>query len=785
MENKRRKTGARGKNLDTLGKRLLVLTLAILMTFQFSTMSLSGVAFALSDQEAAEAQALEQADQTEQTPAPEKTQEVQNSPPKETKVEAPAPKEEVKAEEPKVEEKEVKEETPTEVKEEVKTESKTEVKEETPDDSEEGQKEDAEVKEDTPVVSDAENTSDEVSEEEAVEEPVDDEEPEDDEVKLNSETMHFEKTINRVTVNVTASPGTFPEGTKMKVETVSKAAVQAAVEKAMGGEVGDFRAVDITFYTEDETDIQPLKPVKVQMATTAFDSDEDLAVVHIENLKKNKAEVMDLDDRKSDDTKAVFTTDGFSIYVVVETGEDARLKVNFVKADGSTVTEMINERQIEQINQYIYDPGVGTLPEGAMFVGWTTEENYTSETAKKTIAKVREDVTGILQDGVTDGQEVTYYAMVFKPYTVTYVDEKGIMVKSDQKLVRVNADAPEYEVTENYTPYPTGEEGVVAEFMGWQQISPEVPGEMVLYKPGDKFDMEAAEYTLKAYTQKGHWLIFEENLSNAPYTQPQFVSLSGTTEEPTAPTRTGYTFDGWYTEDASAARDGQVAGTEFTFGQTLDANTVVYGKWTKGTRANYNVVIWLQNKEGTGYDYSGTTVTVNNATVGTNTYQVTARGNGNGRYARIYTSNNNYTDYNTQFPGFHLSTTKPNANGYDNPKPVAPEGNTVINVYYDRNEITYIFRGYKYTETTSNNGTQYGIVDGAYVELTRSGGRWYYYDYGWHEYNGTRYTRSADDLTFTGLYGSDFTEWPDPGEGHVPGAGRPRVDLRGAGSCLA
>ena len=114
MEKKKKNQGA--KNLDTFGKRLLVLTLAILMTFQFSTASLSGVAFALSDAEASEAQAIEEAQQTETVTAPEETKEVQNAPPKEeVKVETqasqeevkgkdPAPTEEVKVEEPKKEE---------------------------------------------------------------------------------------------------------------------------------------------------------------------------------------------------------------------------------------------------------------------------------------------------------------------------------------------------------------------------------------------------------------------------------------------------------------------------------------------------------------------------------------------------------------------------------------------------------------------------------------------------------------------------------------------------------
>ena len=423
-----------------------------------------------------------------------------------------------------------------------------------------------------------------------------------------------------------------------------------------------------------------------------------------------------------------FPASDFSIYIVTDEGSDARLTVKFHKADDTVATMMINQRQLGMIEKYIYDPGVGTLPEGTIFKGWTTNANYTAADANsgKTIAGVREDVTAKLNQagGIQDGYTLEYYAMVFKPYNVTYLDELGIMVKVDQIYVLTSQTTnPTYSVTENY---PTGEVGVDAQFMGWQQLVPEVSGEMVLHNIGDApFELTQQNYTLKAYTQKGHWLIFDENLSNASYTEPQFIPIGGRTDPPAnAPTRSGYTFDGWYTEDADPdARDGQVAGQLFTFDTDITANTRVYGKWTEANTASYSVVFWLQKVAGEGYDYSGTTLTVNNATVGSNTYQITVQNNNNAttRYARVYTGTgtNNYTNYNNNFPGFHLSTSAgTSGQGYDSPKPVEPEGTTVINVYYDRNMITYNFR-------YSKNNTQ----------------------------------------TFTGRFGAPFTQWPDPGDG--------------------
>ncbi|MBP3758390.1 MAG: InlB B-repeat-containing protein, partial [Firmicutes bacterium] len=159
--------------------------------------------------------------------------------------------------------------------------------------------------------------------------------------------------------------------------------------------------------------------------------------------------------------------------------------------------------------------------------------------------------------------------------------------------------------------------------------------------------------------------------------------------------------------DASK-RDGQAAGEAFNFNNVVNENTVLYGNWTQATSANYNVVFWFQQVDGEGYDYSGTTLEVRNATVGENTYTISQQGTGDNAYARVYTSASNYTNYNN-FTGFHLDH-------FDAATAVKPDGTTVINVYYNRNTITYTFEGVG---------------------------------------------------SFSGLYGSAFTQWPDPGNNRV------------------
>lgn len=62
--------------------------------------------------------------------------------------------------------------------------------------------------------------------------------------------------------------------------------------------------------------------------------------------------------------------------------------------------------------------------------------------------------------------------------------------------------------------------------------------------------------------------------------------------EPEAPTRTGYTFGGWYT-DAKCSD-----GSKFDFNTQVKVNTILYAKWTANT---YNVTYHLTNSDGKAY----------------------------------------------------------------------------------------------------------------------------------------------------------------------------------------
>ena len=107
-------------------------------------------------------------------------------------------------------------------------------------------------------------------------------------------------------------------------------------------------------------------------------------------------------------------------------------------------------------------------------------------------------------------------------------------------------------------------------------------------------------------------------------------------------------------------------------------------------------------------------------------------------YKNIYGTNGTSTDTDKAYYIY-------NANNTDQSTVIKADGSSVLNVYYDRKPVTLDFYtwDYGYTPTTGNGGTQYGLVDGEYVQLTRSGNTWTY-PTGETEYVYTAYTGNRE-----------------------------------------
>ena len=519
----------------------------------------------------------------------------------------------------------------------------------------------------------------------------------------------FNKTVSGITVQIHAPEGALPENTIVEIKAVSKSRVDDQVQDAMGDGAQVIKALDITFRDKDGNKIEPKdgKGLSVRFLSSVFKNLDNAGVVHIRD--NGTAEKVSA---SASGNKVAFKADEFSVYVVVnDAGDDPKLTVEFRTDDGLIESEIVTKEHMDagRLNDFIYDPGVPDL-DGRVFKGWTTEEDYTASTASQTISDVRSAAEAKLRTDAAGDETLVFYAMLFHAYHITYQDELNVTIKTDEVLYRGTAGSEtEYEVNQAYTPYfitstDGSSGGRSGEFAGWKQVFPESE---TVYGNRDKAAL-TSDLTLSAQANYGHWLSFDG--MGGSYTAPVFVKDGTIPKEAIgsaqAPKKTGYSFGGWYSDPECT--------TSFASGLPLTKNTTVYAKWDQNPKASYGIVIWKQSVSGGDHYDFAESVTVNDADAGRNTYPISAEGKGGDRYARICTGpgSDDSIDFN-QYTGFHLSEAKGSSGqGYDEQTTVAPENNTIINVYYDRNEYTLTFKedqdGTVYKKITALYGQSIG-----------------------------------------------------------------------------
>ncbi len=565
---------------------------------------------------------------------------------------------------------------------------------------------------------------------------------------------------DELTVAVDAEEGAFPEGTEVNAEKVALDDVQKAVDEAEDVSGTVLYAVDITF-TKDGEELQPAEGKTVKVSFTApelKDVAEDAAVVHID-AETNKAEPVETVEAEGENA-VCFKGRKFSVYAVVGENQvtpDSIREINFYKDSTLIATMRVKENDPDtEREKIIYDPGVGTLEDNKIFRGWTTDPNYGDDVEPMNIAKVREEA---YKTPIKQGEVMNFYAVIFDAYKIIYLDPDGKTLHSDVLLMREASDM-DYTIKLSYTsPNPN------CSFVGWavmedtaDNVTPKNSSVQPPY-PVDTEVVVSGDVVLIADAPEGNWLIFDANGSGASYTAPQFIvdregsAYQRVTKKPKDPIRHGYEFKGWFDNPEGD-------GTEYQFGDTIDERTTLYAKWKLNESANYAVIVWKQrmsdtyseNRNNKNYDFAE--AIVRSGTVGDPITLVSLTGanvtDGDGKQypnAVIENVERNSSYQNGKYLGYHCARA-------DQEVTIKADGSSVVNVYYDRNVVTYTFftyangahqsymptfgddapqygyidgeykeltrvSGYVYSSTTSNNGTQYGLVDGEYVELNR------------------------------------------------------------------
>ncbi len=386
--------------------------------------------------------------------------------------------------------------------------------------------------------------------------------------------------------------------------------------------------------------------------------------------------------------------------------------------------------------------------------------DYQVSTKPMTINQIRE----VLADmDIKEGDIVNIYAMIFKYYNITYYGDKAngeinkkVSLGTDTVYLLTNENEARYTVKQTYSA------DAHQNFKGWKPAENTAGKIKAIQKDegGQESQVALSVYpnnTLAAITgdvvmyveaPRGNWLVYDANARGATYNAPQFYLKNEETEVATGATvanmeRNGYTLEeradgepGWYklkdeyidekgNPTSVVPRDDEgyliISDTyfePFTFGGLLTDNVTIYAKWVPKDTANYTIIFHRQNIDRTGYEMAGSYVGsgrvgdpipftfVNNE----DEDYVTDAGGGNRHYTGFCL---NHSEANTL--GTLQKTTDYTTGGSPVKETVAiptitPEGDAVLNIYYDR--IEYEFRFYYYRErynqiSTAENSRTY------------------------------------------------------------------------------
>ena len=199
----------------------------------------------------------------------------------------------------------------------------------------------------------------------------------------------------------------------------------------------------------------------------------------------------------------------------------------------------------------------------------------------------------------------------------------------------------------------------------------------------DSVTINGADITLYAKVETGYWLTFESN--GGSYVAPAFYAKDTPATAPDEPTKSGYTFAGWYTDK------NLMTAANFS---SITATTTLYAKWRENGNTSYTVIHWLENADDDGYSYKESE-TKTGATGGTTNAK-----------AKSYT-------------GFTAQTITQET--------IKGDGSTIVSVYYKRNvyEVKFYTKDSWRDDWKEDTSKRITAKYGANISDKWPGGGWY------------------------------------------------------------
>ena len=291
----------------------------------------------------------------------------------------------------------------------------------------------------------------------------------------------------------------------------------------------------------------------------------------------------------------------------------------FYDADGKELTEW---QQTVAAGEELLEPTAPTK-DNARFVGWYVGETPLNFGTVETVSGTEVTVTAKFEAYSyvyfmnEDGTQVVYY---------TAAGVAGEKVEEAD----LNAATAKVELTMGK------EKGVV----GWSTTPGSDTPETITFKTGVT--------SVYPVVKTGFWVTFDTK--GGDYVAPQFQMGTPLDLSTVIPTRSGYTFVGWYDAEGNPVT-------------TVSETATVTARWKANSKTEYTVIHWQENADDNGYTLVKKDTQTEKGTTG----------------AQTNAEAKNYE-------GFTAQTIEQ--------KPIAGDGSTIVNVYYKRNVYSVKFMGY-------------------------------------------------------------------------------------------
>ncbi|MBQ6904052.1 MAG: InlB B-repeat-containing protein, partial [Lachnospiraceae bacterium] len=498
--------------------------------------------------------------------------------------------------------------------------------------------EDAPENEDIIVIASfAEQPEEEITEEQPEEETAEAEEETEEETPYPAQT--FAGSTAQARVSVIAEEGVFPEGTEMRVSAVAAQVAMDAAQSAIDADPGrndevvDAIAVDITFYDEDGNEIQPKRPDGVRVTLTALRRIKGAAqdVAHMEDANADatmidanvSANITQDNQGNATTTNAVasFDVPSFSVYAIIGTDEyqeDDEIRRTYIFYSDHEEEGVFKEwsRQIVKNGDVLMEPALPTKT-NQYFIGWYAGKDHSLGNADVEMHfGVVDDITGETDsEGKLTDEVVEVHAHFSAEFAVRLYEPFG----GNYEVIEIKEGMPG-ETISLAGVYSRNLESN-QQISSWELVDADFNPLGKTYKTPDSVTLGTDDIYLLANIESiykiefyvNHTEALKNDETRAHSVLPVYVPDGETAADymPDAPTRTGYTFGGWYMEETCVnafAPDALLTETQDLADGSAVPDYVVklYAKWVPDS-VPYEVFVWHEvlNEDGTDPEKEG------------------------------------------------------------------------------------------------------------------------------------------------------------------------------------